>query len=235
MTYVSTRPQDSSTQMQRRHLKLNAVKTNSWCPLVPPQTVPPTSLTQTSQKPSSHPCLPLSHLTPKIESIISLISSACRAHAIYSSLFTPLRRPSSKPLWPPDNYNCLLTGSPASILPSPLPTAQPQCSNQREPSKHRPRTSLVAQWLRICLPAQGTWVRALVREDPTYCRATKPVRHKYRACALEPASHNYWAHTPQLLKPTRLQPVLRSRRSHRNETPAHRNEDPTQPKINKYV
>ena len=28
-------------------------------------------------------------------------------------------------------------------------------------------TSLVAQWLRICLPMQGTWVRALVREDPT--------------------------------------------------------------------
>ena len=30
-------------------------------------------------------------------------------------------------------------------------------------------TSLVAQWLRICLPVQGTWVRALVWEDPT-CR-----------------------------------------------------------------
>ena len=27
--------------------------------------------------------------------------------------------------------------------------------------------SLVAQWLRICLPMQGTWVRALVWEDPT--------------------------------------------------------------------
>ena len=29
--------------------------------------------------------------------------------------------------------------------------------------------SLVAQWLRICLPMQGTRVRALVWEDPT-CR-----------------------------------------------------------------
>ena len=28
-------------------------------------------------------------------------------------------------------------------------------------------TPLVAQWLRICLPMQGTWVRALVREDST--------------------------------------------------------------------
>ena len=27
--------------------------------------------------------------------------------------------------------------------------------------------SLVVQWLRICLPMQGTWVWALVREDPT--------------------------------------------------------------------
>ena len=35
--------------------------------------------------------------------------------------------------------------------------------------------SLVAQWLRICLPMQGTRVRSLVREDPTCRRATKPV------------------------------------------------------------
>ena len=52
-------------------------------------------------------------------------------------------------------------------------------------------TSLVAQWLRICLPRQGTQVRGLVREDPPCRGATKPVRHNYRACALEPTSHNY--------------------------------------------
>ena len=39
--------------------------------------------------------------------------------------------------------------------------------------------SLVAQWLRICLPTQGTWVRALVWEDPTCRGATRPVSHKY--------------------------------------------------------
>ena len=39
--------------------------------------------------------------------------------------------------------------------------------------------SLVMQWLRICLPVQGTWVRALVREDPTCRGATKPVCHNY--------------------------------------------------------
>ena len=67
-------------------------------------------------------------------------------------------------------------------------------------------TSLVVQWLRLCLPMQGTWVRSLVWEDPTCHRATKPLHHNYWACVLEPTSHNYWAcappaHTPQLLRP----------------------------------
>ena len=39
--------------------------------------------------------------------------------------------------------------------------------------------SLVVQWLRICLPMQGTRVRALVWEDPTCRGATKPVSHNY--------------------------------------------------------
>ena len=52
-------------------------------------------------------------------------------------------------------------------------------------------TSLEAQWLRICLPMQGTRVRALVREDPTCRGAARPVCHNYRACALEPVSLNY--------------------------------------------
>ena len=39
--------------------------------------------------------------------------------------------------------------------------------------------SLVAQWLRICLPMQGIRVRALVWEDPTCRGATKPVSHNY--------------------------------------------------------
>ena len=39
--------------------------------------------------------------------------------------------------------------------------------------------SLVAQWLRICLPMQGTRVRALVWEDPTCRGATGPVSHSY--------------------------------------------------------
>ena len=41
------------------------------------------------------------------------------------------------------------------------------------------RASLVAQWLRICLPMQGTRVRAPVWEDPTCHGATGPVSHNY--------------------------------------------------------
>ena len=89
-----------------------------------------------------------------------------------------------------------------------------------------PGTSLVAQWLRIRLPMQGTRVPSLVREDPTCCGATKPT------------NHNYWAHVPQLLKPTHpracvlqllkpmcLEPMLCNKRSHRNEKAAYLNEE----------
>ena len=46
-------------------------------------------------------------------------------------------------------------------------------------TRYHHRTSLVAQWLRIRLPRQGTWIRALVWEDPTCRRATKPMHHNY--------------------------------------------------------
>ena len=35
---------------------------------------------------------------------------------------------------------------------------------------------------------QETWVPSLIWEDPTLHGATEPVRHSYRACALEPGS-----------------------------------------------
>ena len=84
---------------------------------------------------------------------------------------------------------------------------------------------MVAQWLRNCLPMQGTWVRSLVQEDPTCRRATKPVCHNYWARALEHASHNFWAPVPQLLKPARLEPMLHNKWSHGNEKPAHHNKE----------
>ena len=62
--------------------------------------------------------------------------------------------------------------------------------------------SLEVQWLRICPPVQETWVQSLTQEDPTCCRATKPMHHSYWACALEPTIHEkpqQWeAHALQL-------------------------------------
>ena len=57
--------------------------------------------------------------------------------------------------------------------------------------------SLVAQWLRICLIMQGTRVRALVRENPTCCGATRPMSHNYwarasRACAPQQERPRQW-------------------------------------------
>ena len=98
-------------------------------------------------------------------------------------------------------------------------------NKQRRTIKKCSRDSLVAQWLKIRLPMQRTQVGALVREDPTCRGATKSVRQNYWACALEPASHNYWAHVPQLLKPACLEPELGNKRSHRSEKPVHRNEE----------
>ena len=56
----------------------------------------------------------------------------------------------------------------------PLPSPQErmkQCQNQVL------GTSLVVQWLRICLLMQETWVRSLPLEDPTCCRGT--MHHNY--------------------------------------------------------
>ena len=57
------------------------------------------------------------------------------------------------------------------------------CRNNHSASLHHLKqvnwASLVAQWLGIRLPMQGTRVQALVWEDPTCRRATKPVRHNY--------------------------------------------------------
>ena len=66
-------------------------------------------------------------------------------------------------------------------------------------------TSLVVQWLRICLPKQGTQVPSLVWEDPTCHGASKPV------------CHNYWAWVLELPKLAYLEPMLHSERSHLSE------------------
>ena len=50
---------------------------------------------------------------------------------------------------------------------------------EKSVTKFKRGASLVAQWLRIHLTMQGTWVQALVQEDPTCCGAAKPVHHNY--------------------------------------------------------
>ena len=82
-------------------------------------------------------------------------------------------------------------------------------------SKEWKGASLVAQWLRIRLPVQGTRVPALVREDPTCRGATKPVPQLL--------SLRSRAREPQLLKPWSLESMLCNKRNHHNEKPAHRN------------
>ena len=67
-------------------------------------------------------------------------------------------------------------------------------------------TSLVVQWLRICLPMQGTRVRSVVREDLRCHGATQPM------------CHSYWS-------PHALQPMLCNRRGHQKEIPLHRDKE----------
>ena len=76
---------------------------------------------------------------------------------------------------------CKLDLSLLPCSPPPLPlTLEPHPdTSDVPPAREVLRASLVAQWLRIQLPMQGTQVRALVWEDPTCCRATKPVTHNY--------------------------------------------------------
>ena len=72
-------------------------------------------------------------------------------------------------------------------------------------------TSLVVQWIRICLAMQGTWVQSLVLEGPTCCRATKPMAHNYWVSALEPGSCSSWDRVPQPPRPCTLEAVLSHR------------------------
>ena len=87
-----------------------------------------------------------------------------------------------------------------------------------------------------------TRIRSLIGEHPTCLGATNP-GHSYWACALEPRSHNCWAHMLQLLKPG-----CPWARAPQRETPLQwedcmlqlerspcSNEDPAQPNINKWI
>ena len=78
---------------------------------------------------------------------------------------------------------------------------------------------------------QETWVRSLMREDPTCLRATKLMHHKYWICAPKPGSRSYWSP---------IKAMLCNKRSHGSERPVHQlqksphsSEDPAKPKKKK--
>ena len=73
-------------------------------------------------------------------------------------------------------------------------------------------TSLTVQWLRICLPIQGTWVWSLVLEDSTCHRAAKPA-HNYWACVLELSSAATEASMPRACILPQAKPPQREARA----------------------
>ena len=90
---------------------------------------------------------------------------------------------------------------------------------------------------------QKTQIRSMVQEDPTCCRAAKPMCHNYWACTLAPGNCNYWAQKPQLLKPAcpRACALQQEKPPHweahisQLEKSLPNNQDPAQPKINKII
>ena len=107
------------------------------------------------------------------------------------------------------------------------------------------QTSLVAQWMRLCLPMQETQVRSLVWEDPICHGATKLMCHHSRACN----SRDCKLQLPSRLQVATTQSECNYQSPHCSEKSAHykeewpplaatrespckSNEDPAQPKIN---
>ncbi|KAJ8784990.1 hypothetical protein J1605_007546 [Eschrichtius robustus] len=115
-----------------------------------------------------------------------------KVRALYQAKQKEIRMPSS-PNVPKDDKDSN-TGSTWDAQPSlcllkvplgsspflvPYHTPEPTAGNPFRQKELCVLASLVAQWLRLRLPTQATWVRALVREDPTCRGATKPVRNNY--------------------------------------------------------
>jgi len=69
---------------------------------------------------------------------------------------------------------------------------------------------------KMCLPMQETQVRSLVLEDPTGCGAAKALVPQLLSLCSR-------AWEPPPLRPTALEPKLRNKRNHCNETSVHHN------------
>ena len=70
----------------------------------------------------------------------------------------------------------------------------------------------MAQWWRVCLPMQETWVQSLTREGPTCHGATGPLH-----TTTEPVFWSLEATTSEPL--CTLEPVFCNKGSHHNEKP----------------
>ena len=99
------------------------------------------------------------------------------------------------------------------------------------PARTSVRASLMASWLRSCLPMQGTQIRSLGQEGPTCHGATKPIRHNYwaqsRSCwACAPRAYAPWEKPPQweATPSTESSPLTKLEKSPRS------NKDLAQPK-----
>ena len=86
-------------------------------------------------------------------------------------------------------------------------------------------TSMVAQWIRICLLMQWTRIWSLVWEDSKRGETDKPMQHNYWARALETQRPNYRPRRLQLLTPARPETQLLNLQSATPDTRAPR--DPT--------
>ena len=69
------------------------------------------------------------------------------------------------------------------------------------------RASLVVQWLRICLPMQGTRVQALVREDPTCTEQLSPCATTTEPVLWSPQATTTEAHVPRARAPQQEKPL----------------------------
>ena len=95
---------------------------------------------------------------------------------------------------------------PSLLPPHPIPLGHPSTPARIQ------GTTLVVQWIRVCLPMHGMWVQSLLWEDSTGRKATKPVCNNYWSPnALGPKSHNYWAWVLQPLKPVHLESMLQNK------------------------
>ena len=86
------------------------------------------------------------------------------------------------------------------------------------------------------IPANaGDTGSVLGREDPTCCRATKPMHHNYWAGALEPGNHNHWSSSALQPVHTMRGPCTAMKHSPRSlklEKGSGSNKDPVQAKEN---